>query len=317
MFASVRSGDQDHWLPVPDRKAIVNAATHRVRGIVGKNYVVVTNQQALDWGRQCCAAAFPTTSPAEWQVYAADAPNTASYCCIDLVHNSGAVDFSFVPAKLRPEIFGPFVRVTNSYNLLRALMFDIGFHRKVCRNGLIVPQRIVQFRFSHQRKHLRDIRFDVHNKQLTALTNDFKESVSQLSNCGVPEELFRGFVRGVLGIQTPPNPSGLKREAVAAWAALDQELAARSAGYLSELGGNAYAVLNTATDVASRPPDNVWIRRDRHSMQRRTGVWLQRLTEDCRRPDFSVRQHVERLFQMNRFDSARDEPHVRAAATSA
>jgi|GEM_PF-6289583 len=38
-----------------------------------------------------------------------------------LVHNSTALDFTFVPAAERPEAFGPFIPATNSYNGLRAL----------------------------------------------------------------------------------------------------------------------------------------------------------------------------------------------------
>ena len=34
-----------------------------------------------------------------------------------------------------------FIRLTNSYNGLRAPAFDIGFHRKVCKNGLIPVYR--------------------------------------------------------------------------------------------------------------------------------------------------------------------------------
>jgi hypothetical protein len=52
---------------------------------------------------------------------------TAGHCFIDLVHNSAALDFTGVPVQGRPEAFGPFIRVTNSYNGLRALAFNIGF----------------------------------------------------------------------------------------------------------------------------------------------------------------------------------------------
>jgi len=73
----------------------------------------------------------------------------AGYCHIDLIHNSAALDFTFVPPHQRPEAFGPFIRVTNSYNSLRALAFDIGFYRKVCKNGLIIPDTIIRFKFNN------------------------------------------------------------------------------------------------------------------------------------------------------------------------
>jgi hypothetical protein len=52
-------------------------------------------------------------------------------CHIDLVHRTAALDFADVRAGQRPDAFGPFIRVTNSYSALRALAFDIGFYRKV------------------------------------------------------------------------------------------------------------------------------------------------------------------------------------------
>ena len=159
VFAGIRTREGERRVPIPDRKAIFNGATGRVLGIVSRDCVVVTNEQALAWARQCCRTAFPQTHETEWQVHLVDAPSTASYCHIDLTHNSCAVDFTLVPAKDRPQVFGPFVRVTNTYNTLRALAFDIGFHRKVCKNGLIPPETVVQFRFSHDRKALRSISF--------------------------------------------------------------------------------------------------------------------------------------------------------------
>jgi hypothetical protein len=65
------------------------------------------------------------TSSSEWEAKAVDAPSTGGHCCIDLVHNSTILDFSLVSPAGRPDVFGPFIRVTNSYNGLRALAFDI------------------------------------------------------------------------------------------------------------------------------------------------------------------------------------------------
>jgi len=140
VFVSVPTESGERRLSVPEKKAIVNKKTNRVLGVVSRGYRLVTNREALDWAYQCCQTAFPETKPGEWEVKATDAPGTAGHCFIDLVHNSAALDFQFVPAKDRPDAFGPFIRVTNSYNGLRALAFDIGFLRKVCKNGLILPK---------------------------------------------------------------------------------------------------------------------------------------------------------------------------------
>jgi hypothetical protein len=296
VFVSVKSHNGERHIPVPDKKAIVNQSTGGVLGIVGHDYPVVTNEQALAWARLCCNATFPDATESEWQVHAVDAPSTASYCHIDLVHNSGAVDFAFVPAKARPEVFGPFVRVTNSYNSLRALTFDIGFHRKVCKNGLILPQSIIKLRFPHDRRQLRAIRFDVDAAQVNRLTHSFKESVSSLVNCPVAEELFLPFTCGVLGIRPPDADNDvLTKEKSDAWRTLCESITGLTRKYVSELGSNAYAVLNTITDFASQPPENPWVRRDRHTLQRLAGKWLAQFASECKQKPFDVTFSVSLL----------------------
>jgi hypothetical protein len=107
---------RERRLSVPDKKAIVNALNRRVLSIVSRDYQIVSNREALDWAYQCCRKVFPETRTGEWEVKATDGPATGGHCHIDLVHNSTALDFSIVPAAERPEAFGPFIRVTNSYN---------------------------------------------------------------------------------------------------------------------------------------------------------------------------------------------------------
>ena len=116
VFVSVKTESGEHRLSVPAKKAIINSKSNRVLGVVSSGYRLVTNQQVLDWAYQCCRTVFPETKPQEWKVGATDAPETGGHCFIDLVHNSTVLDFSVVPAKDRPDNFGPFIRVTNSYN---------------------------------------------------------------------------------------------------------------------------------------------------------------------------------------------------------
>jgi hypothetical protein len=73
VFAAVNDLAAERRLPVPDKKAIVNVASHRVLGIGSRSYRLVTNREALAWGHQCCRAAFPETEPGEWLVKVIDA----------------------------------------------------------------------------------------------------------------------------------------------------------------------------------------------------------------------------------------------------
>jgi uncharacterized protein DUF932 len=96
------------------------------------------------------------------------------------------LDFTFARAEDRPDTFGPFIRVTNSYNALRALAFDIGFLRKVCKNGLIVPKSIFRFKFAHSRQGIgKMINIEVALDRLSKLKTSFNEYLGVLPDCPV------------------------------------------------------------------------------------------------------------------------------------
>jgi hypothetical protein len=204
VFVGLKDESGERRLKVPDRKAIVNGVTFKVLGIVGREYRLVTNEQALEWAYECCHSAFPDTTAAEWDVNATDGPATGGYCQIDLVHRTAKLDFGDVRPGKRPDAFGPFIRVTNSYNALRALAFDIGFHRKVCRNGLIAPETIVRFKFPHQRRTLTaGIRFEVARERLATLQAERARMEAWAAMC---TPLAR-VVEASSGIKELPGPA--------------------------------------------------------------------------------------------------------------
>lgn len=193
VFVSVTDKSTERRLAVPDKKAIVNRTTNRVLGVMSRDYRLVSNAEALDMAYKCCRTLFPETKPGEWEVKAIDAPSTAGYCHLDLLHNSTALDFNAVPAAQRPELFGPFIRVTNSYNGLRALRFDIGFYRKVCKNGLIIPDVIIRFEFPHLHRDIgKTIEFKVAHEQLAKFRTTFTDSLAVETEAVVPEVLDGG-----------------------------------------------------------------------------------------------------------------------------
>ena len=290
VFVSVIEKGNERRLAVPEKKAIINRNTSRVLGIVSRGYRLVSNQEALDMARQCCGKVFPETKSSEWNVDITDAPMTAGYCHIDLVHNSNALDFNAVPAAERPEVFGPFIRVTNSFNGLRALAFDIGYRRKICKNGMIIPATLIRFKFTHLRRNIGEtIEFDVAHEQLAKFKTSFTEFLGGLRACAVRRPQFEPIIQGVLSLRQPEPLKPDSREA-ADWQTLNTLLGEMSNRYVGELGENAYAVFNAVTDFASHPPVNRCVHRDRNSLQRLAGTWLTSFNNDCRKPDFSMPQ---------------------------
>ena len=295
VFAHVKNPTDCQQLPVPHRKAIVDVVNRRVVGIVSQGYRLVTNREALELARQCCRRVFPDTKPGEWEATATDAPGSGGHCHIDLAHNSTVHDFNLVRPDQRPDAFGPFIRVTNSYNGLRALAFDIGFFRKVCKNGLIVPKSIIRFKFSHQHRDIdRAVLFEVADERLTKLKAGFCDQLGALRSRSVPRNQFEAIVFGALSIHRPGALKPESREA-AEWKALGSHVGELRDRYVNELGENAYSVFNAVTEFASQPPHNHFIHRDRNSLQRLAGVWFTKFVQECRQPAFDLAAYVARL----------------------
>jgi hypothetical protein len=212
VFVTDNDGASQRLLSVSDKRAIVDSANWRVLGIVSRDYRLVTNRQALDWGFQCCRAAFPETDQIEWEVRFIDAPATGGHCFIDLVHTSSRLDFNFVPTNQRPEPFAPFLRVTNSYNGLRALAFDIGFFRRTCTNGLIIYDSIIRFKFTHLRRNIGPvINFEIAHERLETLKTRLGKYLGVLRGCVVGREELEPFVRArsfapTLGVYEAEHP---------------------------------------------------------------------------------------------------------------
>lgn len=299
IFASLKSASGERRLSIPDKKAIVNRDSGRVLGVVSRGYRLVSNREALDMACECCRTVFPETTPGEWEVRATDAPGTGGHCFIDLAHNSTTLDFSFVPAEQRPDAFGPFIRVTNSYNGLRALAFDIGFYRKVCKNGMILAESIIRFKFTHQQREIGEtIRFEVAHDKLTKMKASFAEYLGVLRNCRIVRPQFEPLVLAVLAIHKPKHAKPGSHEA-ADWDALGKHVSGVCDRYVGDLGENAYAAFNAITEFASHPPENRCIHRERHSFQRRVGAWLNDFSRECRQPGFELGKHIEKINTSN------------------
>lgn len=293
VFVSVENSLGKRMLRVPSKKAIVNLTSQKVLGIVSRGYRLVTNREALDWAHECCRTVFPETQASEWEVKATDAPSTGGHCQIDLIHNSTALNFEFVAAHERPDTFGPFIRVTNSYNALRALAFDVGFFRKVCKNGMILPESIIRFKFSHQHRDIgKSIVFEVAHVRLEKLRKEFGDYLGALRTCEAPRAQFEPFVCNILFLKQPEPWKPNTREADD-WEALLARLSAMSDRYAHDLGQNAYSVFNVVTEFASQPQSNRCVHRDRHSLQRLAGTWVSTFSKACRQPDFSLATYLQ------------------------
>ena len=304
---TVQCGDSA-GVRVAGKKALVRADTGAVLGIVGQSYRVVPNAEALQLGRECAALVFPHTKPNmdQWQVVQVDAPGTGSYTYIDLWHDSDKLDFLAQPSVNKSDIYGSFIRVTNSFNGMRALRFDIGYYRKVCVNGLILPQSFVHLSFTHKRGDLpAAIKFQIDRAGLQRMREKFQAQVKALSGYAVEPQFMVPLVLAVLQIHKPkpkPKPKiGAKIASERIWAEAEWTSLVNTVGqhrdkYVAELGENAYAALNVMTELASRPPVTSLIQRDRHGFQKLVGQWTTAFPEAIAAPGFKLTEHIQQLW---------------------
>jgi hypothetical protein len=284
-------------IPIHGKKALIHPTNNTVLGVVGRDYEVVTNRDALDWAYQCCTTIFSETKAEEWTVQRIDASSTLSTCCMDLVHRTPTLDFSVKSTRYQPENYGPFVRVRNSFNGQRALSFHVGFYRKVCSNGMILRESLVSFRFNHVRHEIGyQPSFNVDPVRVIKMRAMLSQYIAILSDVRVTRLQFVPLVQVALGIHKPRNVDN-DRNARQAWNILMTHLENIAERYSKEMGETAYAVLNTATEFASQPPTNRCLYRTRHSLQQEAGLWLSDFSNESQTSDFDldtyIRSHQE------------------------
>lgn len=293
VFAEMREGDEASRVRIPGKKAIVHSNTGRVISVVGRGYQLVTNEQALEYGFQCCEAAFPDFPRDSWKVSAADAPSSGGHCHIDLTHSSAEIEFDWVVPDKRPDTYGPFVRLTNSYNRMRALRFDIGFMRKVCKNGMILPMSSIRFSFNHNTRNIADrVRFEVLDGRFPRLKKEFLAFLEPLQACEVPEKYFLPITFLALQVRKPENPSPRQQ---AARTALEKRVDRLSSKYRDAIGSNGYALMNVVSDLATRPEADALSRRERHKLQLLAGVWLADFSAECQKRPLDLPTYIEDL----------------------
>jgi len=70
--------------------------------------------------------------------------------------------------------------------------------------------------------------------------------------------------------------------------ALATDFSHRLTSYRTELGPNAYALFNTLTDIAARPPESVHLQKNRDTIEKRSGRWLKELASQSQAPGFDL-----------------------------
>ena len=254
--------------PVPSHRVVVNRYSSEPVGVVGQSYRLVTNQEAVDYGRQCASQLFGNVKPEALEVFNVYAPARGWCCHVDLMHKGWEVNI------WKQEVYLPFVRVTNSYNATRALRFDVGYCRKVCSNGVVFEEETIRFTFAHSRESLRQTpSFEVGKGKLDGLRQKFTATAELLHGYAVPASAELPLFFKALALPLPPTPQEITPRQKEFFQALTKAARNCLATYTAPLGRNGYAVFNAATDFATHPPEIKYFQRNPHAMQMAAGTW--------------------------------------------
>ena len=287
--AVIASDQSIRRIAIPGKKALVNKQTGHVLGVVSRDYRVVTNQEAVNMARDVCGHAFPGLSTVEWEAKRAAAPRTLSYAFIDLVHRTHVLNYYDIGAG-KNDPFTPFLRVTNSFNGARALRFDIGFMRKHCSNGVIFEEEVATIKASHSTEALAKLKIEITSRSLPQMWSDFSKFLTSVRSIGMDTDQSTLALNAVLRLapakadDKPVRKDGLK--------VLSEDFSSRLEIYQKELGPNAYAVFNTLTDIAARPPESAYFQKDRDTIEKRSGRWLKKLACAIQTTDFDLNRWI-------------------------
>ena len=271
---------------LPRHRAIIDVERDHVFAVVSDSYRLVTNFDAVLEGVKCFQVVFSQETSEKMEFYAAHMPKSRSFCHVDFT----LAGYEFVP--MRGDAWLPFLRVTNSYNRSKPLVFDFGFCRALCKNGVIFGAK----RSAVKRYHTYG-RMGLHAKGLNMegvlkLQNEFTEKLQNLGRFHVSPQQMLALACKVFKIEVTDtqlqDPRSTQRLIT-----LGRHLRALTANYSSEMGHTAYAALNVLTDFASRPVGLGFAPESRmHSLQERSGRWIEEFVAEAKKDSFRIEQYV-------------------------
>lgn len=277
---------------IPGYKTIVDRGTGRSLSVVSDKYCIIHNIEAYEWGDFVVKEVFGDKTIHDFTCYNIHMPQTKASCRIDLIIPNN-FNVLFGDAK---ESWTPFLRISNSYNRLLALKYEMGFCRWICQNGMIFGQTGVSLSVSHNgRITLKDIEglIEVAKKKMGTigtLWKSFEMKMEYLRGIPIPSSLALEIYCKVFEVKIKKNQvTHLQQEGLLRRAKQVTELEKE---YFEELGNNAYAMMNVLTDCATFPKWTNQAINYIHGYQRRVGRWVDDFTTQYKKTGFHLDEYI-------------------------
>jgi len=292
VYATIDLWGKMRKVRVPRKKALVAIDTGKILGIVGPNYNVLTNQEAVTLCQRICLKLFPDTKIDQWSLEQVHGPDSRSWASLDIHHWSSHM--LLTDSRDGPgDFFTPFVRITNSFNRSRARRIDVGFMNGPTRNGFIFEQNAAVLTPSHTRRDIDPFRVASPIASMTELSEEFRKNLVSAWAVRITREEAMQLVRLVLRL--PGLPENPKPWARIEQTRIDAYLDDRLRGSFRNHGEKVYAVVHTMAYIAFYTPQWQGFRRDRSTLERCIGTWLRLFHASAAQPGFNVTRHLADL----------------------
>ena len=135
------------------------------------------------------------------------------------------------------------------------------------------------------------LKLEITARSLDQLWREFTDFIGSVRSVTMSAEQSEHALAAVLHLPAfNEGDSEARREGIEA---LNQDTGVRLTGYRSALGENAYAVFNTLTDIAARPPESRYFQKDRDTLEKRAGRWLKQLAQRQKASTLNLDQFIK------------------------
>lgn len=277
-------------IKVPGYNALINTRDREVLCVVSGNYRLFTNRDALELGKKAFVELFPIVKPEELIVHKVISPKRKTFCHIDLIHRK--VDYKV----WKQETWLPFLRITNSYNRMFALSYEMGFVRRICSNGFIFDKKTIEVKYHHTTEGI-PAKIEVDVSKLKNLENEFIENLLNLKRFFVSrEDIFPLFCKALelnFKFDNTKNPFAERQKQ--AFLNLRETAFRLAKEYTSRDGENAFSALNVMTDIISH--QNIYQNLINFSLRangysHKISRWMREFTESAEKRDFNLDRYI-------------------------
>lgn len=262
--------DNGKYIRIPNKKVLINTVSKKPLSIIGNEYEIITNEEAIQYGKSCIKTLFKFKDEKEVDFFNISGPDTLSFCHIDLTSKRN--EFTVFGEK-----FIPFVRITNSYNSMFRLSFKVGVCRYICTNGMIFDEDTIEFTYNHVKGAKKSLNFNVKSDEFEKILDKFKKNVETIRNKELPEKYSFLMFCKALGLSFDLNSIDKSKRARenSRLSMYETQFAEKLVKYKDEVGQNYYALYNVITDFCTygMRGETLFITR-MNSRQLRASRWL-------------------------------------------